>query len=171
MKKLNKNGFTLVELLAVIVVLAVIMLLAVNAVIPQMNKARKNAFATEAQTFIDAAATYYQTVLLTGIPTGDSSTLNDGTGTTGACINVKDLIGDYVDKGDKDATSGEYLYNGVVKISITNDVASYEISLANGNYYTTADGKDGSAAALIAAGELDESTVSAGPTAAKTACN
>ena len=55
----NKKGFTLVELLAVIVILAVIILIAVNAVLPQMNRARKNSFADEAMNYLKAAETAY----------------------------------------------------------------------------------------------------------------
>lgn len=37
----NKKGFTLVELLAVIVVLAIIMIIAIPAVVESMNNAKK----------------------------------------------------------------------------------------------------------------------------------
>lgn len=66
MKKLNKNGFTLVELLAVIVILAVVILVAVNNVIPQMNKAKAGAFKTEALSFLDGAEQYYTSQQMTG---------------------------------------------------------------------------------------------------------
>ena len=55
MKKLNKKGFTLVELLAVIVILAVVMLIAVTAVGPLMTKARKSALGTEGVGMVNAA--------------------------------------------------------------------------------------------------------------------
>ena len=42
MKNLNKKGFTLVELLAVIVVLALIMVLTVPSVLTSMNSARQS---------------------------------------------------------------------------------------------------------------------------------
>ena len=58
MKK-SQKGFTLVELLAVIVILAVIILIAVNAVLPQMQKARKKSFADEGLSFAKAAETAY----------------------------------------------------------------------------------------------------------------
>ena len=54
MKK-NEKGFTLVELLAVIVVLSVLILIAVTAVIPRMNKAKRKTFANEALQLIKAA--------------------------------------------------------------------------------------------------------------------
>ena len=59
MKKLNKKGFTLVELLAVIVILSVLMLIALPSVINIMNKARDDAFKDEALSFISAAETQY----------------------------------------------------------------------------------------------------------------
>ena len=40
----NKKGFTLVELLAVIVVLAIIMIIAIPAVVESMNNAKKGSF-------------------------------------------------------------------------------------------------------------------------------
>ena len=45
----NKKGFTLVELLAVIAILAILVIIALPNVINMYNRARKNAFLTEAQ--------------------------------------------------------------------------------------------------------------------------
>lgn len=59
MKK--KNGFTLVELLAVIVVLAIIMVIAIPNVLDSMNKARKRSFVLEAQKFVKDVKTTYTT--------------------------------------------------------------------------------------------------------------
>ncbi len=55
MKDMDKKGFTLVELLAVIVVLAIIMSLAVFAVTNVLDNARKSTFVTDAKTFLDGA--------------------------------------------------------------------------------------------------------------------
>ena len=49
MKKLNKKGFTLVELLAVIVILALLIVVVANTALPAMNKAKMNSLATYAQ--------------------------------------------------------------------------------------------------------------------------
>ena len=66
-KKNNSlRGFTLVELLAVIVVLAIVMLIALQAVLPAMENARKQTFAIEANGAIDAANTYFINSSLTG---------------------------------------------------------------------------------------------------------
>lgn len=51
----DKKGFTLVELLAVIVVLAIVMGLAAVAITSVLNNTRKSAFVTDAKSFIDGA--------------------------------------------------------------------------------------------------------------------
>ncbi|MBQ3020666.1 MAG: prepilin-type N-terminal cleavage/methylation domain-containing protein [Bacilli bacterium] len=49
MKKLNKKGFTLVELLAVIVILAILIVIVATTALPAMNNAKKNTFVLYAQ--------------------------------------------------------------------------------------------------------------------------
>ncbi len=60
MKKMNKKGFTLVELLAVIVVLAIIMVIAVPSVLNSMNAARQSSFLVYAEKMINSAQAKYQ---------------------------------------------------------------------------------------------------------------
>jgi type IV pilus assembly protein PilA len=57
MKK--RNGFTLVELLAVIVVLAIIMIIAIPAVLDVMNNARKSSFALYIEKVVRDVQTQY----------------------------------------------------------------------------------------------------------------
>ena len=57
MKKLNNQGFTLVELLAVIVVLALLMVVATSSIGGALNNAKKNSLKTEAQKMLTAAYT------------------------------------------------------------------------------------------------------------------
>ena len=104
----NKKGFTLVELLAVIVILAVIILIAVNAVLPQMNRARKNSFADEAMNYLKAAETKYVEGALN--TTTEGSTVTIGVDT--------DLNGAYVSK-----TKGSYKGNITLTIATTGDNA------------------------------------------------
>ncbi len=59
MKKINKSGFTLVELLSVIVILSVVVLIATNAVIPAMSSARKQVLADETIPIYSTAQTLY----------------------------------------------------------------------------------------------------------------
>lgn len=56
MKKLNRKGFTLVELLAVIVILAIVVGITLVTVLPTLQKSRDKAF----QLTADTAADYYQ---------------------------------------------------------------------------------------------------------------
>ena len=56
MKKIKNNrGFTLVELLAVIVVLAIVMGLAVVGITAVLENTRKSAFAADAKSYLDGA--------------------------------------------------------------------------------------------------------------------
>lgn len=64
MKK--KNGFTLVELLAVIVILAVVMLIGVTVIGPIMARSQKGALGTEGLDIINAAQLAFQTEQLSG---------------------------------------------------------------------------------------------------------
>ena len=99
---MNKKGFTLVELLAVIVILAVIILIAVNAVLPQMQKARKKSFADEGLSFAKAAENYYVDNQLSGTQ----------------CVTVANLKGQYVTKSDSDYV-GKIIVNANDDGSIT----------------------------------------------------
>lgn len=61
MRKLNKKGFTLVELLAVIAILAILMLLVMPSVLNMFTSGRQDAFVTEAQSLWKAAEQAYVT--------------------------------------------------------------------------------------------------------------
>lgn len=56
MRKLNRKGFTLVELLAVIVILAIVVGITLVTVLPTLQKSRNSAFELTADTVAD----YYQ---------------------------------------------------------------------------------------------------------------
>lgn len=57
--KLNKKGFTLVELLAVIVVLALLMVVLANTALPAMNNAKKKTFLLYAQRLMERGQELY----------------------------------------------------------------------------------------------------------------
>jgi len=151
MKKLNKKGFTLVELLAVIIVLAVVMLIAVTAVVPQMNRSRKQAFITEATTILNGAENYF--------------VYKEATGTKVTCATIQtDIIGDYISE------KGKGKYQGVVeevteKDASNNDVKRVKISLTNGAGYWIVTYAD----AIAGLGE--SAVVETAPTGFKTSCS
>lgn len=64
--RLNKKGFTLVELLAVIVVLAIIMIIAIPAVVESMNNAKKGSFKIYAEKALGNAQSTYSSEDLLG---------------------------------------------------------------------------------------------------------
>ena len=112
----NKKGFTLVELLAVIVILAVIILIAVTAVIPRMNSAKKNALVDEALVYLKAAKEAYEF---------DSNLYNSS-----SCTSISDLNGKYVKKD-----SGQY--EGAIKTIVSDGVISQTIYLTDGKFYVS----------------------------------
>ncbi len=114
--KENRKGFTLVELLAVIVVLAVVILIAVTAVIPRMNNAKKKALVDEALVYLKAAKEAYSF---------DPQLLN-----ASSCTNVTDLNGKYVKK-DSDN------YKGAIKTTYSDGVVSQTIYLTDGKFYVS----------------------------------
>lgn len=142
MKKILKNnkGFTLVELLAVIVVLAVIILVAMPAVMSSMEKARKNAFSVEANEVIRIAQTAYADALMANMVSGNT-----------VCIDYDYLKNGFIDKND---TS----YQGSIKISVdpTTGTASYTLWLSNKNYSITGGTGD------ITAASIDKDRVNGG---------
>lgn len=64
MKRLNRKGFTLVELLAVIVILAIVVGITLVTVLPTLKDSRQQAFNVTAQTAADAIEKEYQMSLI-----------------------------------------------------------------------------------------------------------
>lgn len=64
MKRLNKKGFTLVELLAVIVILAIVVGITLVTVLPTLQKSRQEAFNLTPNTAADFLEKQYQSELI-----------------------------------------------------------------------------------------------------------
>ena len=75
MKK--RNGFTLVELLAVIVILAIILVIAVPQIMNTIKDARKGAFESSAKLIASNAETYWLTKQALGETLPTSATCTD----------------------------------------------------------------------------------------------
>ena len=113
MKNLNRKGFTLVELLSVIVILSVIVLIATNAVVPMADSAKKQVLAMEANSLVKAAQTLY-------IQENSSSS---------KCYTYDEIISsDLIEKNDEN-------YTGSISIEVdSSGNYTYKIWLSNGQY-------------------------------------
>ena len=106
----NKKGFTLVELLSVIVILSVVVLIATNAVVPMMGSAKRQVLATEANKFMLAAKNLY--------------VRDNQTGTK--CYSYEEVINSgLIEKNDED-------YTGSFLIEADGTKYKYKIWLSNG---------------------------------------
>lgn len=110
MKWNNRKGFTLVELLSVIVILSVVVLIATNAVVPMGGEARKQVLAMEANKFISAAQTLY-------VREGESAT---------KCYSYEQIMNSGL------ITKNDEFYTGSFLIENNGGKYSYKIWLSNG---------------------------------------
>lgn len=117
---MNKKGFTLVELLAVLVILAIISLIIIPIVGDSITKSRKSAFETSAYQLIKAADIYFANYRLE-----NGSKLNEN----------KEFIiqnGEFV--GDKLSVSGELPESGKLTLTANGEIA---FAISNGVYCIT----------------------------------
>lgn len=135
--KLNRNGFTLVELLAVIVILAVLALVAMPNVTRLMNASRKNAFITEVENFVTYAQTSYTNSQINGtINNSADESLIPGQKFNEKmydyyCVSYAKLVsGGFIQKSNGDN------YKGIFEIYMPTDGASSKtiIYMSNGSY-------------------------------------
>lgn len=125
----NKKGFTLVELLAVIVILAVVMLIGITAIGPLMANSRKSALKSDGLDLMNAAKTAYQAEALKTSPAF--------TATSTVCMPLDWLK----NQGYTEAKSG---YKGSVLVTYSGGQYSYKYWITNGVYaYLGADSDTG----------------------------
>lgn len=122
-KYLNKRGFSLVELLCIIVILAVLILLAVYAVIPAMSKAEKKRMVEDTIPIIEAAQTLYVREKLTADKCYSLEEILKETGLKKEDKNYVGSVGIYVSENG-DTTSKIWLSNGSYLV----DGVSYEVT-------------------------------------------
>mgnify|MGYP004659016249 CR=1 FL=1 len=104
MKKLNKKGFTLVELLAVIVILALLMVVATRTIGSTMTTSKYKAMQTEAQKiFSKTYEEFSANIMLGDFDLSDTQSYSYGTMTDGT-LEGKD--GDYSYKLEFENASG-----------------------------------------------------------------
>ena len=121
--KSNNKGFTLVELLAVIVILAVVMTMAVTAVGPLMARARKGALGEEGLNLVEGAnnALQLEQMKATGAIKATST----------VCFSLAYLNkNQYFDKGSSNGYTGSVL----VTYDSTKKNYTYKFWISNGTY-------------------------------------
>lgn len=77
MEKLNKKGFTLVELIATIVVLALVVSISAYAITNIINSAKEKNYELLIKNIKDASETYYQECKYSDITCNDTVTLQE----------------------------------------------------------------------------------------------
>lgn len=115
----NKKGFTLVELLAVIVILAVVMLVGITSIGPLMANSRKSALRSDGLDLMNAAKTAYQAEALKTSPAF--------TATATVCMSL-----DWLKK--EGYTENKQNYKGSVLVTYSSGQYSYKYWIANGTY-------------------------------------
>ena len=112
--KINKKGFTLVELLAVIVILALLIVIVANTAIPAMNNAKKKSLQTYAQKVVQKAKENCAAEKMANM--GNMCDPTSGTEKVTCCgnLNIKQIM------GEENTT-----YSGSVTVSYdaTNNIA------------------------------------------------
>lgn len=113
-KKNDRNkAFTLIELLAVIVILAIVACIATPIIMTILTNAKKSVYKSQTYMFIDDVYNYYSDLLILGQED-----------TIGSNTNLYDVIKQRIN--DKTSTSGEiYYHNGRVAISLKIDKYCY----------------------------------------------
>lgn len=154
----DKKGFTLVELLAVIVILAVVMVIAVTAVTPLMAQSQKGALGSEGLSLVDAAQIAYQSQQMA---TGDKKIKP----TQDACFDLHWLEqnGYYTSK----KSLKDYTGSALVTYNSADKTYSYKFWISDGSYvfenqdvtgYSYENAKDGGNASNECGGGLAATT-------------
>ena len=114
MKKVNKKGFTMVEMLATITILGILMSVAVGAVLVHLENSREQAMETIASTAYDGMVNYMMENSVMLNPKGQSN--------SSTSINIKTLYDeDYIER-----PTDPYNNNAVCEgsVSVTNETTS-----------------------------------------------
>lgn len=115
MKKNNRRGFTLVELLAVIVILAILMVSAGAGVMTTMNNSKINTFKNEVLTAVNSAENMYSQISMNGELYNQYIKASDEATYAGMCATFAGLVNNgYM---NKDVST----YGGIVLVEVPFD--------------------------------------------------
>ena len=121
MKKLNRKGFTLVELLAVIIILAIVVGITIPAVLSTVNSSKDKAFQTAAETAADWLDRQYQSYMI-----GDENVSAVDTNYKSQCVTSGTA-------GNCTSSDGLIISAGLK----TSNVSSLTATFSNGRYCVT----------------------------------
>ena len=112
----NNKGFTLVETIAVIIILGVVLSIAVPSITNVVKSTNKNRMISDAETFISEVKEYVESDTIGNTPRDNKYTLEDIKGKT---------------KLSKSPYGEEYKKNSYV------DITNYSVCLTDGDYKAT----------------------------------
>ena len=112
----NDKGFTLVETIAVIIILGVVLSIAVPSITNVVKSTNKNRMISDAETFISEVKEYVESDTIGNTPSDNKYTLEDIKGKT---------------KLSKSPYGEEYKKNSYV------DITNYSVCLTDGEYKAT----------------------------------
>ena len=132
MKGMNKKGFTLMELLVVIVILALLIAFAAPQVLNLLEKGQQDTFKNEAKSMISIMENAYADKSMSGSSDIKAGTCN-GVSCRILCMELSKLKSEgYL---DKDLGSGDTAWQGYVKVEVpVTGAATYSIKITNGTY-------------------------------------
>ena len=116
---INKKGFAIVEILVIVVILAVVGLIIMMSVIPQIEQNAKESFLTDSKLYIQAATKHFSDIKI------------DEENFTGGCVSISDL--NKTDVGVVDKKN----YSGYISLALDEDNnIIYNISITNKRFYS-----------------------------------
>ncbi len=142
MKKINSKGFTLVELLAVIVIMGILMMVAIPSVTRTIENSRKDTFIDIAKSYANAARTLWTA---DGLSCGSSNTVSSATDNGDYYILIDTTSTTYpvlVDQGGK-SSWGNRDVSGYVRVNISTDSTGTETKRITKFYVALSDGTHG----------------------------
>ena len=132
--KMNKKGFTLVELLAVIAILAILVVMAVPNVLSMFNGAKSSAFASQAESLYKAAQEQVISKQLTGA-SSSAYTFCSATAANNLNINASSNLHYYIKYSNGNITDF-YVEDGSFAIKLTGTVQLESIPVVSGDTYS-----------------------------------